>query len=61
MAWIVEFDPQFVREYDKYKSSVKEELVARALLLEAVGPFLGRPHVDTLNGSAYPNMKELRF
>jgi hypothetical protein len=29
-------------------------------LLESNGPGLGRPYVDTLNGSAYPNMKELR-
>jgi hypothetical protein len=26
-----------------------------------VGPSLGRPHVDTLNGSKHANMKELRF
>ena len=25
------------------------------------GPRLGRPHVDTLKGSTYPNMKELRY
>jgi hypothetical protein len=30
-------------------------------LLERVGPRLGRPHVDTLNGSKHANMKELRF
>jgi hypothetical protein len=26
-----------------------------------MGPQLGRPHVDTLNGSKHSNMKELRF
>src|SRR5580692_8480360 len=26
-----------------------------------MGPATGRPHVDTLNGSDYANMKELRF
>ena len=30
-------------------------------LLEVYGPKLGRPHVDTLNGSNFANMKELRF
>ena len=30
-------------------------------LLEHVGPSLGRPHIDTLNGSKHANMKELRF
>ena len=26
-----------------------------------MGPALGRPQVDTVNGSTYPNMKELRI
>lgn len=26
-----------------------------------MGPATGRPHVDTLSGSGYANMKELRF
>jgi len=30
-------------------------------MLERFGPQLGRPRVDTLNGSDHPNMKELRF
>jgi len=30
-------------------------------LLEITGPLTGRPAVDTLNGSKYSNMKELRF
>ena len=36
-------------------------LFAQAKLLEQFGPRLGRPNVDTLNGSTHPNMKELRF
>ncbi len=32
-----------------------------AEVLMQVGPQLGRPYADTLNGSAYPNMKELRI
>ena len=30
-------------------------------LLRQFGPQLGRPHVDTLNGSRHANMKEMRF
>jgi hypothetical protein len=30
-------------------------------MLEQFGPHLGRPHVDTLQGSRHSNMKELRF
>ena len=35
--------------------------MVQAKLLAQVGPMLGRPRVDTLKGSAFPNMKELRF
>jgi DNA-binding XRE family transcriptional regulator len=40
---------------------VQDELLAHAALLEQFGPQLGRPRVDTLNGSRHSNMKELRF
>jgi hypothetical protein len=40
---------------------VQEELAALVLNLRERGPLLGRPQVDTLNGSKYANMKELRF
>jgi hypothetical protein len=30
-------------------------------VLSEFGPHLGRPNVDTLNGSSFANMKELRF
>lgn len=35
-------------------------LMGRIELLEEHGPGLGRPAVDTITGSDYPNMKELR-
>jgi len=53
MAWYVEFD--------EWSDRVKVELLARAKVLEQFGPALGRPHVDTLNGSEHANMKQLRF
>ncbi|MHB1013548.1 MAG: type II toxin-antitoxin system RelE/ParE family toxin, partial [Desulfobacteria bacterium] len=40
---------------------LQDELLAHAILLKDYGPNLGRPTVDTLFGSKYPNMKELRF
>jgi len=36
------------------------EVIATVALLKTLGPRLGRPHADTLNGSKHPNMKELR-
>ena len=40
---------------------MQDELLAHAKLLAQFGPQLGRPRVDTLNGSRHANMKELRF
>ncbi|AFZ15565.1 hypothetical protein Cri9333_4795 (plasmid) [Crinalium epipsammum PCC 9333] len=61
MNWVVEFHEDFEPEFDELLPEVQNELLARASLLEAFGPTLGRPNVDTLNGSQYTNMKELRF
>ena len=35
--------------------------MARLRVLSQFGPTLGRPNVDTLEGSRFKNMKELRF
>jgi hypothetical protein len=40
---------------------VRVELISSLEPLAKVGPSLGRPDVDTLKGSRYANMKELRF
>lgn len=61
MTWAVEFDDEFECEFDEFTVPVKTELLARAKVLEQFGPMLGRPNVDTLNGSEFKNMKELRF
>ena len=41
--------------------TMQAEILALSRLLRQFGPQLGRPHVDTLNGSRHANMKELRF
>lgn len=61
MIWEVHFDRAFSSEFDALPSEVQDELLAHAKLLEEFGPTLGRPRVDTLNGSRHANMKELRF
>jgi hypothetical protein len=52
------------REFDKWFADLDEdgqvEVVAKVGLLKYLGPRLGRPHADTLNGSRHANMKELR-
>jgi hypothetical protein len=61
MVWVVEFYEDFATEFDALPKEVQTELSAKVSLLEEFGSMLKRPHVDTLNGSQYPNMKELRF
>ncbi len=61
MPWEVQFYEAFEPEFEALAEAVQDELLAKALLLAEFGPELGRPHVDTLNGSRHRNMKELRF
>lgn len=41
-------------------SSVRVGIASHIGLLAKFGPMLGRPQVDTLQGSTLPNLKELR-
>ena len=61
MNWDVQFYNAFDAEFEDLPEAVQDELLAHARLLEKFGPQLGRPRVDTLNGSKHANMKELRF
>lgn len=61
MKWEVVFHEEFDEEFKALDEGLQDELLAHAILLKDYGPNLGRPTADTLNGSKYPNMKELRF
>ena len=61
MSWAVEIAGEFEPEFDALRADVQTEILALARLLQQFGPRLGRPRVDTLKGSSYANMKELRF
>jgi Phage derived protein Gp49-like (DUF891) len=61
MQWTIRFHEEFEPEFDELPAEVQDELYAEAGFVEKFGPETGRPHVDTLKGSGYPNMKELRF
>ena len=61
MAWTVRFFEEFAVEVRAMPEAVQDELFTQLNLLEQIGPQLGRPRVDTLKGSDYANMKELRF
>jgi hypothetical protein len=61
VKWVVEMADEFEPEFDALHEDVQTEILALSLVLEEFGPQLGRPRVDTLNGSRHANMKELRF
>lgn len=61
MTWTVLFHWEFEAEYRGLSEAVQDELLERLGVLREFGPTLGRPTVDTLKGSSFGNMKEIRF
>jgi hypothetical protein len=61
VSWIVAIGDEFEPEFDEMHEDVRTEILALTRLLQLFGPQLGRPRVDTLNGSRHANMKELRL
>jgi hypothetical protein len=60
MAWEVEVSDEFRDWYSSRTVDLREAVATVVDALVQAGPDLGRPLVDTLKGSRYPNMKELR-
>jgi len=58
---VVAVGDKFEPEFNALPKDVQTEILALARLLQQFGPRLGRPRVDTLDGSRHANMKELRF
>lgn len=61
MTWPVAFHPTFAEEFEMLSEAVQDEIGALIGLLAVGGPALKRPRSDTLSGSRFANMKELRF
>jgi hypothetical protein len=59
--WSIEQTERFEAWYHALDDTDRENVLAGLLLLRERGPMLARPHADTVNGSQYPNMKELRI
>lgn len=59
--WIVEASEEYKPEFMAHSKAVRREISALVTLLEQFGPDLNRPACDTLKGSQFSNMKELRF
>lgn len=60
MAWDIEGTDEFGECFGSLDAEEQDALDKSIGLLEQFGPMLGRPHADTVDGSRYPNMKELR-
>ena len=58
--WEVVFHDEFFNEFGAWSEAVQDAVFSQLGKLRVFGPSLGRPSVDTLKGSVYPNMKELR-
>lgn len=58
--WQIEQTRTFEEWYFSLDDTDRENVLAALLMLRERGPMLPRPHADTVNGSQYRNMKELR-
>lgn len=60
-SWELFLHDDFEPEFFTLPEDIQNELLKLAKAVELAGPKAGRPHVDTLTGSKYANMKEMRF
>ena len=60
MAWEIEVTDEFLAWYGTLTDAEEDRVAEAVARLEATGPALGRPTVDTLRHTRLPNLKELR-
>lgn len=58
--WDVEYTDEFEQWWQTLTEKQQDDLLVSVELLRNLGPALPRPHSDTIKGSKYSNMKELR-
>ena len=55
----------YTKEYEVWFSALEEDykiaINSKVIVLSEFGPQLGRPYVDSIQGSKYSNLKELRI
>ncbi|TNH06645.1 type II toxin-antitoxin system RelE/ParE family toxin [Testudinibacter sp. TR-2022] len=59
--WTVITTELFNNWITEQDESTRESVLSSLNILRSFGHHLARPYVDTLKGSQYPNMKELRI
>lgn len=60
MEWEVLADEEFVAWFEKCPAGLQDQILIYRNLLKQYGPTLSRPRVDSIKGSKFTNMKELR-
>jgi hypothetical protein len=60
MAWEIEFTDEFGEWWDGLTLEIQTSVDVGVEMLRELGPALARPYADTVRGSKYPNMRELR-
>lgn len=60
MTWEVEVSDEFRDWYEGLDAEEQDSVTFSVNLLQLGGPDLGRPYVDSVQGSRHRNMKELR-
>jgi hypothetical protein len=59
--WPVEYTDDFEDWWVSLTEAEQEDVAAKVILLQRLGPALPRPHADAVQSSTHPNMKELRI
>ncbi len=59
--WLIETTDIFDTWFDTLDDTDRANVLASMIVLRKRGPILSRPYADTVNGSSYNNMKELRI
>ncbi|MDO4698999.1 MAG: type II toxin-antitoxin system RelE/ParE family toxin [Pasteurellaceae bacterium] len=59
--WTVLFTQCFSDWLDLQDEKTQDSILGVIHLLKIAGPYLSRPYADTIKGSQYANMKELRI
>src|ERR1035441_8009715 len=61
MAWEIEFTDEFSAWWNGLTAGEQNSIADSVYVLEEFGPTLTRPQADTVHGSEYPKMRELRI
>ena len=59
MKWKMTSHSTFKEEFRDLSGAVQDAILAKVGMPAEFGPKMGRPLVDSLNASKFPNMKEL--